>query len=66
MALFLGSRADVFSPIALALAAGGFLYIAGSDLVPELHKTTDLKESGLQLLALAVGIIIMFLLTLVE
>ena len=66
MALFLGSRADVFIPIALALAAGGFLYIAGSDLVPELHKTTDLKESGLQLLALAVGIIIMFLLTLVE
>jgi len=65
-AIFLGTRADVFAPIALALAAGGFLYIAGSDLVPELHKTTDLKKSGLQLLAIAVGIIIMFLLTLIE
>ncbi len=66
VAIFLGARADTFTPVALALAAGGFLYIAGSDLVPELHKTTDLKRSGVQLLAIAVGIISMFLLTFAE
>lgn len=45
-------------------AAGGFIYIAGSDLVPELHKEIKLKKSILQLLALIVGVIIMFILRL--
>jgi len=31
----------------LPFAAGGFLYIAASDLIPELHKETNLKKSML-------------------
>jgi zinc and cadmium transporter len=65
IALFLGLAIEQFTPFLLALAAGGFLYIAGSDLVPELHKTTDLKKSSLQLLAIIIGIALMLLLKLV-
>lgn len=40
-------------------AAGGFIYIAGSDLMPELHKETDSKKSFVQLVALVLGILVM-------
>ncbi|MEM2901221.1 MAG: ZIP family metal transporter [Candidatus Bathyarchaeia archaeon] len=35
---------DVTSPL-IPFAAGGFLYIAASDLIPELHKQPDFKKS---------------------
>jgi len=66
VAIIFGKRLNTFMPIALALAAGGFLYIAGSDLVPELHKTTDLKKSGAQLFAIGIGIALMLLLKLIN
>jgi zinc transporter ZupT len=51
-------------------AAGNLIYIAGSDLVPELHKEScenfSMKESVLQFLAIALGIGIMMLLLLME
>ena len=50
----------------LAIAAGGFIYIAGSDLVPELHKTNDFKSSIKQFLSIGLGIAIMFLLIIFE
>ncbi|MBC7081138.1 MAG: ZIP family metal transporter [Thermoplasmatales archaeon] len=56
------SLIDILIPVTI----GGFIYIAGSDLVPELHKESNLKKSFLQLLSLSAGIIIMYLLTLVE
>ena len=34
-----------FSIYLLPFAAGGFIYIAASDLIPELHKETSLKKS---------------------
>lgn len=43
----------------IALAIGGFIYIAGSDLIPELHKETDTKISLMQILAFIIGILIM-------
>ncbi len=43
----------------IPFAAGGFIYIAGSDLMPELHKETNSKKSFFQLLALLAGIAIM-------
>ena len=55
-----GSSIQSFVPIVIAFAAGGFLYIAGSDLVPELHKTSDLKKSLQQFIAIIIGIGIMF------
>jgi len=60
--LLMGSGIEESMPIILAFAAGGFLYIAGSDLVPELHKTKDARLSLIQFLALIIGIGIMFLL----
>ncbi|MBD3249438.1 hypothetical protein GF336_05315 [Candidatus Woesearchaeota archaeon] len=33
-----------FVPFLLPFAAGGFIYIAASDLVPELHKESDNEE----------------------
>jgi zinc and cadmium transporter len=43
-------------PILASVAAGGFIYIAGSDLVPELHKTKEVKKSIIQLFAIIIGI----------
>src|SRR3989344_2950464 len=58
VALLLAS-ADGLITILLPLAAGGFIYIAGSDLIPELHKEVGIKKSLLQLVAFVLGILIM-------
>ena len=55
----LSSRADSVVNIILPLATGGFIYIAGSDLIPELHKHGGLKTSVIQVLAFILGILIM-------
>jgi zinc and cadmium transporter len=49
----------------LPLIAGNFLYIAGSDLIPELHKQprATAKEAVLQLAAMLFGILLMYSLT---
>ncbi len=47
-------------------AAGGFIYIASSDLIPELHKNTEPKKSFWQLAAFVSGIILMFALLFIE
>lgn len=49
-----------------AFAAGAFIYIAGSDLVPEIHKTRNLKKSSIQFLSIIVGIVIMLSLVALE
>lgn len=48
-----------FSSILLALTAGGFIYISSADLVPEIHKETDARKSGLSLAFFFLGIITM-------
>jgi len=52
--------------VLIPLTAGGFIYIAGSDLIPELKKEVGLRRSCLQLLFLLCGIGLMFLLLLVD
>ncbi len=66
VALSVGSEAEDFSSFMLPLAAGGFIYIAGSDLVPELNKEVALSKSLVQLVAIATGVGLMLLVTLVE
>lgn len=51
-----------FTQFLIPLTAGGFIYIAASDLIPELHKETKPAKSLLQLLALLAGIGVMILL----
>lgn len=45
----------------IPLAAGGFIYIAGSDLIPELHKEITITRSILQIVFIILGMLIMFL-----
>jgi len=47
----------------LPLTAGGFLYIAGSDLIPELRKNNRIRASLMQLAAILTGLLIMYGLT---
>ena len=57
--LIIGEYIDNFSLIMLPITAGGFIYIAGSDLIPELHKHSSTKDSILQLIGIICGILIM-------
>lgn len=66
IALIFGSVAETFTLWVLPIAAGGFIYIALSDLIPELQKTKELKYSILQLLTVALGILTMVALFLFE
>ncbi len=50
----------------ISLAIGGFLYIAGSDLIPELHKETKISVSLIQILTFILGVIVMIALLLLE
>lgn len=43
----------------IPIAAGGFIYIAGSDLIPELHKEVTISKSIIQILFILLGIAIM-------
>jgi len=50
-----------------AFAAGSFIYVAGSDLIPELHKEEPgLLRSALQLLAFFLGVMVLFIFVLLE
>ncbi len=50
-----------FASFILPFTAGGFVYIATSDLIPELHKENDLKRATAAFLAFLLGIIFMAL-----
>ena len=64
--LVLGTRSEVFLKFILPFAAGGFIYIAGSSLIPELHKECGWKESLLQIIAFISGIGLMWAMLLLE
>jgi len=53
---FLFSGAAGFTALLLPFAAGGFVYIAASDLVPELHKEKRLAKSMLYFAFFLIGI----------
>lgn len=50
----------------LPIAAGGFLYIAVADLIPELNKTHSGKHSIAQFAVIALGVALMYALTFLE
>jgi zinc and cadmium transporter len=58
---FLAGITQGFSSFILPLAAGGFVYIAASDLIPEIHKQTNLRRSSAAFIAFLFGIIFMAL-----
>jgi len=50
-----GSVLEPFLPIGLALVAGNFIYIAATDLMPELHESTGFAHSMIQITFIIVG-----------
>lgn len=59
LTMFLNGTIDNIELFLIPVSAGGFIYIAASDLIPELHKETNVKKSFLQLISLILGILIM-------
>lgn len=63
LALWLGQTLDSFATHILPFAAGGFVYLACSDLIPELHKKNSTKNSLAQLAGIIAGVALMYLIS---
>jgi len=67
VAIALGSILVGFIPLVIPFAAGNFIYIAGSDLIPEIQKDDpEPKKSALQVIAIVLGVVTMLALILLE
>lgn len=66
LTLLIGNKVANFSDAMIPFAAGGFLYIALSDLIPELHKEEKIYKSATQFLFIILGIMLMYLLIFLE
>ncbi|HLC52807.1 MAG TPA: ZIP family metal transporter, partial [Candidatus Nanoarchaeia archaeon] len=66
LGIFIGNASNLFLKFSIPFAAGGFMYIAGANLIPELHKECGWKQSLMHILALLIGISIMAALLLLE
>jgi zinc and cadmium transporter len=67
IAIVLGSIMEGFTPLLIPFAAGNFIYIAGSDLIPEIRKDEpEPKKAALQVVSIVLGVVIMLALMLIE
>jgi zinc and cadmium transporter len=66
VAFLLGETSEIFSLKLLPLAAGGFIYVAVADLIPELNKTNENKNAMAQIAMVVVGVAAMLALTFLE
>lgn len=55
-----GNFLEPFIPIALALIAGNFIYLATTDLMPELHEATSPLHSLIQIIFVIIGALLVF------
>lgn len=58
---FLSNIIGGFTDIIIPIAAGGFLYIAASDFIPEIHKEINAKSSLLNFLVFLLALVFMFI-----
>jgi len=65
-ALLIGPVLKDFSSYVLPFTAGGFIYMAGSDLIPELHKEVHFSRSLMQFVSILLGVALMALLIFLE
>lgn len=63
---FISANIHNFSPFLLPFTAGGFVYIAACDLVPELHKQENLKKSALSMLSFLCGILFILIIRIIH
>jgi zinc and cadmium transporter len=68
ISLLIGPQLKGYTVALLPITAGGFLYIAGSDLIPELQGGCDIKFSTAiwQFIFIVLGVSIMALLALLD
>ncbi|MEK6936932.1 MAG: ZIP family metal transporter [Nanoarchaeota archaeon] len=66
ISLYLGGLFENYNLLLLPLTAGGFIYIAAADLIPELHKERDGARSIMQLIGIIIGVGIMVALIALE
>lgn len=66
LAWWIGGTTHDFVRLLMPLTAGGFIYIAGSDLVPQLHKDVKTFRALWQFLAILAGGGLMLLLKVLE
>lgn len=59
LVLLINIDSEKFADHLVPLAAGGFIYIAGTDLIPELHKHTEVRKTVGQILAFIAGVAVM-------
>lgn len=59
LTLLIGLRLENLAIFIIPFTAGGFIYIATADLIPELKKDTDIIKSLYQLISILIGIGIM-------
>ncbi|HNX82541.1 MAG TPA: ZIP family metal transporter, partial [Candidatus Omnitrophota bacterium] len=56
----LANTSDDFLKLLMPVAAGGFIYIASCDLIPELHKQSDIKKATLSMVVFILGVAFMY------
>lgn len=66
VALLLGSLIVNSITFLVSFAAGGFVYIAAADLIPELHRKISVRKSIVEILIIILGMAIMYGLLFVE
>lgn len=62
--ILLGAHLDGFIEFIIPITAGGFIYIASSDLIPELKKEIKISKSLKQLLGILLGLGVMVVINL--
>ena len=60
LAFFYSSLAQDSRAYVISFAVGGFIYIASTDLIPEIHKEKDLKKSFVQFALMVLGILLIY------
>jgi len=65
VSLSLAQYSPNITALLIPIAIGGFIYIAGSDLIPELHKEFETRKALLEIFSLILGIAVMALLLLI-
>ncbi|MFX1489691.1 MAG: ZIP family metal transporter [Promethearchaeota archaeon] len=58
LAFFLSETVELFNLFFLAFSGGGFLYIASTELMPEMTKEKNLKKSIIQALIFVAGVVL--------
>ena len=64
--IIVAAATEGFERMLVAITAGGFIYIASTDLLPELHKEPEARKSLVQLAGLVLGALVMASLLLLE